>query len=118
MRWILSFIFSAVIIFMSLSLMCKLRIRFDDFYAEYGCILWIVFIIQALSMLILSICKGLIIYNDAIRESTNDISEKLFWTFTVIYNIVTFIVPLLTQLSCLIFGWIRHRRGLRQPQKP
>ena len=37
--------------------------------------------------------------------------------YNVLYitsNIVTMIVPMKTQLSCLIFGWIRHRREARE----
>ena len=52
MQWIINAIFTVMIILMSVSLMCKLRIRFEDFYAEYGCFLWVVFTLQALSMII------------------------------------------------------------------
>ena len=51
-QWIISAIFTVMVILMSVSLMCKLRIRFEDFYAEYGCFLWVFFTIQALSMII------------------------------------------------------------------
>ena len=52
MHWIIGMIFTVMIIFISVSIMCKLRIRFDDFYADYGCFLWVIFTIQALSMLL------------------------------------------------------------------
>ena len=52
MQWILSSIFTAMIILMSLSLMIKLKVRFYDFYREYGCFLWAIFTIQAISMII------------------------------------------------------------------
>ena len=52
MQWIISAIFTVMIILMSVSLMCKLRLRFEDFYKEYGCFLWLIFNIQALSMTI------------------------------------------------------------------
>ena len=38
---------------------------------------------------------------------------------TVFVNIVTMIIPMMTQLSCLIFGWIRQaRRDNPPPQSP
>ena len=52
MQWIISAIFTVMIILMSVSVMFKLRLRFEDFYKEYGCFLWIVFSIQASSMII------------------------------------------------------------------
>ena len=42
-----------VLIPMSFLLMFILRIRFENFYDEYGCLLWTIFIIQALSLLIM-----------------------------------------------------------------
>ena len=51
-QWVISAIFSVIIILLSLSLMYQLNFRFYDFYAEYGCFLWAVFFIQAFSMLI------------------------------------------------------------------
>ena len=63
MQWIVSTIFSGVIVLLSLSLLIKLRVRFDDFYAEYGCFLWTIFTIQALSMIFQATVRILRIYN-------------------------------------------------------
>ena len=52
MRWINSAIFTVAQIFMSLLIMCLLRVRFAYFYKEYGCFLWTVVTIQTLSQLI------------------------------------------------------------------
>ena len=51
LRWINSALFSIGQIFMSLTMMCLLRVRFANFYAEYGCILWTAVTVQALSLL-------------------------------------------------------------------
>ena len=45
--------------------MIKLRVRFIDFYKEYGCFLWVVFAIQAISMIIKSTTEALLEENDA-----------------------------------------------------
>ena len=42
--------------------------------------------------------------------------QALNSTLVVIYNIVGFIVPLFTQLSCLIFVYIRSRRESKLPK--
>ena len=52
LRWIISAIFTVGRTFMSVIMMGLLKSRFDDFYAEYGCFLWTIVIIQILSMLI------------------------------------------------------------------
>ena len=51
LQWIISLIFSVVIIGLYLSLMVKLKVRFEDFYKDYGCFLWAVFATQALSLI-------------------------------------------------------------------
>ena len=114
MEWIISTIFTTMIILMSLSLMCKLRVRFYDFYTEYGCILWTFFTIQALSMSMKTTIEALLNYSDAVNDLKHQFeksNEVLYSILYIIYNIVKTIVPMITQLSCLIFGWIRHRRG-------
>ena len=52
LRWIFSAIFTVGQTFTSVLMMCKLRKEFDDFFAEYGCFLWTVVTVQALSLLI------------------------------------------------------------------
>ena len=53
-QMIFSALFTVMLIIMSFILMRKLRNLFDDFYAEYGCLLWTNLIIQALSLLIMA----------------------------------------------------------------
>ena len=121
MQWIISTIFTVMIILMSLSLMIKLRVRFYDFYREYGCFLWAVFALQAISMIIKSTIEALLEENDAVHDFKHDLfslNPVLHSILKVIFNIVALIVPMFTQLSCLIFGWIRHKRGVNQPQLP
>ena len=46
---------------------------------------------------------------------TNPVLESIL---RVIFNIVAFIVPILTQLSCLIFVWIRNSEGANKFKRP
>ena len=52
MQWIISAIFSVMMILMGLSLILKVKHRYEDFYADYKCYLWTVSTIQALAMVI------------------------------------------------------------------
>ena len=52
MQWINSAVFTVLTTIMSLLMICKLRVRFDDFYFEYGCVLWTVIIIQSLALVV------------------------------------------------------------------
>ena len=104
-----SAIFTAVLVFMSLLLMSKLRKRFEKFYVEYGCYLWTIVIIQAISLLISTTSDILFTYNGAANDFF-DHNDVTYITYVVTDDIVSLIVPTLTQLSCLIFGWIRYRR--------
>ena len=102
-------------------MMCLLRNRFDDFYAEYGCFLWTVVTVQALSLLIQTTINALLNYNKAVIDfqyESKQFKPVLHSIFRVIYNIVAFIVPMLTQLSCLIFVWIRSNGGADKFKKP
>ena len=111
MQWIRGAIFTVVLVFMSLLMMCKLRIRFNDFYTEYGCFLWTVVIIQAISLLFKTTTDILLFYDfDAVGDILDECSDFTLIILAIIYNIVALIVPILTQLSCLIFCWIRHRK--------
>ena len=49
-------------------MMCQIRIRFNDFYSEYGCFLWTVVIIQAISLLIKTAIDNLTAYYTAVYE--------------------------------------------------
>ena len=52
MQWVMSAIFSVMMIMLSLLMILSVKHRYEDFYAEYGCFLWAVSTIQALSMVI------------------------------------------------------------------
>ena len=91
--------------------MRKLKHRFDDFYGEYGCYLWTIVTIQALSLIITTTTQAILFYNEAVYDYFNEFYGVTYVIFWLIYKIDTFIVPMMTQLSCLIFGWIRYRRG-------
>ena len=74
LQWIFSTTFSVMIILISLSVICKIRLRFNDLWSEYGCYLWTVFTVQALSMLIQTTIQVLLIYDYAVfinRQRTN-----------------------------------------------
>ena len=96
-----------MIIFISLTLMLKLRLRFQDFYADYGSYLWAVFSVQALSMIIKTTLEALLVYNNEMFIDLFQSDIALYSILYVISKIVSTIVPMITQLSCLIFGWIR-----------
>ena len=118
LRWIVSAIFTAREICISLLMMCKLRVRFAYFYKEYGCFLWTVVTIQGVSLLIQTIINALISENEAVKHWVYSASEKqvLYSILSISYNIIAFIVPALNQLSCLVFVWIRTRRGSKELQ--
>ena len=99
-------------------MMCKLRVRFGDFYIEYGCFLKTVVIVQAISLIIQTPTNILLYFDDSLYKFYRESNGVTKIILAIIYNIVTFIVPILTQLSCLIFGWIRLRRGPNQIQSP
>ena len=50
----------------SIILLSKLKNRFDDFYAEYGCFLWTIIITQALSLIVLTTSESLLYYGKII----------------------------------------------------
>ena len=76
MRWISSAIFSVVLVFMSFLMMCKIRIRFSDFYADYGCFLRAVVIIQAVSLLLQATYDAFYDFNeDAVDNFYYDINN-------------------------------------------
>ena len=91
--------------------MNKLKNKFDDFYAEYGCYLWTIVTIQALSLLFLTTIDAIYNIVDAVNDLFDyEMGDVPYCICVVIYHIVVWIPAMLTQLSCLIFGWIRYRR--------
>ena len=100
-------------------MMFLLRTRFAYFYADYGCYLWTAVTLQALSLLIETTINAMISQNDAVDNFLDSNGNPVFViTLNVIYHIVTFIVPSLTQLSCLIFVWIRNKRESQKLKTP
>ena len=69
LQWISSATFTVVLVFMSLVMMCKLRVRFEDFYAEYGCFLRTVVIVQAISLIIQTPTNILLYYSESFYYS-------------------------------------------------
>ena len=114
LRWINSAIFTAGKILMNMLMMYLLKVRFVYFYADYGCFIWTVFTIQDLSLLIQTTIDALISQNEAVSDFVLEYRKSnpvLTSILQITFNIVCFIVPVLTQLSCLIFVWIRNTRG-------
>ena len=68
LSWISIVIFTFALISMSFVLMFKLKHRFDDFYGEYGCYLWTIVTIQALSLIVLTTTTALFEFNDAVND--------------------------------------------------
>ena len=101
---------SVITVVLSVMLMYRFRNRFHGLYTDYGRSLWkgVIIHIIALSIgttffLLYSYCYIWIdfwIQNDA-REITLETLTSLF----------TFIVPMIPQLSCLFFGYIRHKKA-------
>ena len=105
---------------MSLIMMCLLKTQFDDFHAEYGCFLKTVVTIQGVSLLIQTIINALISENEAVINWVYSPTKNqvIYSILSISYNIVAFIVPILNQLSCLIFVWIRNSRGANKFKRP
>ena len=73
---------------MSFLMMCKLRIRFEDFYADYGRFLWTVVIIQAISLLIQTTTDILVINNATVNDFYPQCDDVIKIFLAIIYNIV------------------------------
>ena len=91
---------------MSLMLMYRLRHRFHGLYTDYGCKLWLLVIIQIVSLFIGTAIFGLG-YCDAWLNFwvANELRVNIY---NSIIAICTQYVPMLTQLSSLAFSYIRH----------
>ena len=87
----------------------RLKYRFHGLYTDYGSQLKVILIVQALSLAIGLTISLLTAYDHDFR---------VFWlanikrevAYKVINRIFTFYVPILTQLSSLIFGYIRYQK--------
>ena len=91
--------------------MRKLKQRFYGLYSEYGRTLWTAIILQAISLTILTLNNILLVYSTSFDKFKDDNKDVLHCLFELFYNIVSWIIPLVVQLSCLIFGYIRHKRA-------
>ena len=89
--------------------MRRVRYRFHGLYTDYGCLLLTIVIVQALSLAIGLTISLLTAY---------DLRFDIFWSTNIkreaAYKLInvtfTFYVPILTQLSSLIFGYIRYKK--------
>ena len=107
MRWINLAGFTVILTVFSLIMMRKLRLRFKSLYTEYGCSLRTVFIVQAITILLMTIDSLLDFYSDSWLNLWRK-NEDIYSILRVLGNIVNWIIPMIAQLSCLIFGYIRH----------
>jgi len=106
--WIL---FTALgILFFTVGCMMIVRLKkyFRDFYKEFGCQLWTANVLLTLPLTFRAI-------TDAANESEK--FQALYyknWYTLSIYNMILFIlatyIPMLTQISSLIFGFVRHKK--------
>ena len=82
---------------------------YDDLYTDYGCKIQTVMIIQVVSIL----------FATTFNYMYNNDSWKHFWyqstlrhvIYSVSFNLTGYIIPMVTQLSALIFGYIRHKKS-------
>ena len=94
---------------MSFMLMHRLRNRFHGLYTDYGRRLWKGVIIHIIALSIGATFYLLFYYCEA---------WVTFWTQTVarieiimsMTSLFTFTVPMIPQISCLFFGYIRHKK--------
>ena len=109
MRWINLAGFTVILTVFSLIMMRKLRLRFKSLYTEYGCSLRTVFIVQAITILLMTIDSLLDFYSDNWLNLWRK-NKDIYSVLRVLGNIVNWIIPMIAQLSCLIFGYIRHTK--------
>ena len=97
--------------------MRKLRLRFKSLYTEYGCSLRTVFIVQAITILLMTIDSVLDSYSETWHRVWRN-NDKIYSILRVLGNIVNWIIPMIAQLSCLIFGYIRHTKPNEENERP
>ena len=98
---------------MSFMMMNRLRYRLD--HTDYGRKLWCVIITQIISLLLGTLDFVLFEYVDSVKAFwyANDLRESIQ---IILINLLVFQLPMLTQLSCLFFGYIRHSKTKKQAQ--
>ena len=90
-------------------MMHRLRYRFYGLYTDYSTQLWVIIIIQALS---LAIGLSITIITNYDQQFVLFFAHnwKRLMTYHLIRLVFTIYVPILTQLSSLIFGYIRYKK--------
>ena len=75
-------------------MMRKLRNRFHGLYTDYGCKLWTIYIVQAISLLLLSITSILDYYSDTWNTfwRTNSVFASIW---DMLLNIFCWIIPMI-----------------------
>ena len=106
MRWINLVGFTVILSIVSLMMMRKIRLRFDSLYTEFGCRLRTVYIAQWISIMLLAVLS-LIDYFKGTLDLIDEANTVMLSVLRVFTHIILWIIPMITQLSCLIFGYIR-----------
>ena len=117
MRWINLVVFTVILLIVSLMMMRKIRLRFHSLYTEYGCSLRTVYIVQGISILSLTVFSLLEYYSDS-WSMLYDSNPVLFTFLCVLGQIMNWIIPMIAQLNCLIFGYIRHTKPHQENERP
>ena len=114
--WI-QFLILGIILFIVGSLMLnRLRLYFKDFFNEFGCNLW-------MANILLTLPLGFRAFFDAMRYDTawadfwqlsdvaqDDINMYRLATYNVLLFIFGTYIPMLFQISSLVFGFVRHKK--------
>ena len=100
---------SVITVVLSVMLMYRFRNRFHGLYTDYGRSLWKGVIIHIISLLICATFYSLYYYCDAWMAFWISNHTRLA-TFKIISALCIFIVPMMPPLSCLFFGYIRHKK--------
>ena len=86
---------------------CSKSLRFYGFHADYGHILNFVISVQIILICLSVLFDSLYHYNESFHNFWHN-NGSLYSLYRFIDNLF-FIVPMMSQLSCLIFGYFRHK---------
>jgi len=106
--WILFTVLGILFFSVGCMMIVRLKKYFRDFYKEFGCQLWTANVLLTLPLTFRAI-------TDAANESQRfqDLYYKNYYTLAI-YNMILFVlatyIPMLTQISSLIFGFVRHKK--------
>ena len=94
-RWINIAIFTVILVVIGYMMMRKLRLRYYSLYTDHGRKLWIIYIIQAISLLILTVNSILNYYSIWWRTYWWKSESVLSNIWLVVLNIVTWVIPMI-----------------------